>query len=86
MPIVNIQGKQVTIPEGSDSALHAVKYLTDYPDNAQEAFAKAHHDHLNGIAHFETNRPAGYHGSTEFTLIHTGDNKYELRKKEHHLL
>jgi len=85
MPIVNIQGKQVTIPEGSDSAKHAVDYLTKYPDNAKEVFAAAHHDHLNGIAHFETNRPAGYHGSTDFTLIHSGDGKYELRKKEHHL-
>jgi hypothetical protein len=85
MPIVNINGKQVTIPEGSDSAQHAVKFLTEHPDDAKAFLEAAHHDHVNGITHFETNRPAGYQGSTEFTLIHTGDDKYELRKKEHNL-
>jgi len=86
MPIVNIAGKQVTIPEGSDSALHAVKFLNDYKDDAKDIFEHAHHDHVNGVAHFETNHPEDYHGSTKFTLIHTGDDKYELRKREHHLL
>jgi hypothetical protein len=86
MPIVEIHGKQVHIPEGSDSAKHAVQFLTDHPDDAKAFFEAAHHDHVNGITHFETNRPAGYHGSTDFTIIHNGDGKYELRKKEHHLL
>jgi len=86
MPIVEIHGKQVHIPEGSDSAKHAVQFLNDHPADAKAFFDETHHDHVNGLAHFETNRPAGYHGSTEFTLIHSGDGKYELRKKEHHLL
>jgi hypothetical protein len=86
MPIININGKQVTIPEGSDSAEHAVKFLTEHPDDAKAFLEAAHHNHLTGVTHFETNRPSGYHGSTDFTLIHTGDDKYELRKKEHHLL
>ena len=86
MPIVNIQGKQVMVPEGSDSAQHAVKFLNEHPDDAKAFLEMAHHNHVDGIAHFETNRPAGYQGSTDFTLIHSGDGKYELRKKEHHLL
>ncbi len=86
MPIVNIAGKEVTIPEGSDSAEHAVKFLTEHPDDAKAFLEAAHHNHITGVTHFETNRPPGYLGSTNFTLIHTGDGKYELRKKEHHLL
>jgi len=86
MPNVTIQGKQVTIPEDSDSAKHAVKFLTDHPDDAKAFLEAAHHNHTDGVTHFEINRPAGYLGSTNFTLIHTGDGKYELRKKEHHLL
>ena len=87
MPIVEIHGKKVHVPEGSDSARHAVDYLNRYPDNAEDIFAAAHHDHINGVSHFQTNRPSGYHGSTDFTIIHnTNDGTYQLRKKEHHLL
>ena len=86
MPVINLHGKQITVPEGSDSAMHAVKFLTDHPDDAKAFLEAAHHNHTTGVAHFEINRPSGYQGSTNFTLIHTGDGKYELRKKEHHLL
>jgi hypothetical protein len=86
MPIVDINGKQVHIEEGSNSAKHAVDFLTKHPNDAKAFLEAAHHDHVNGVAHFETNRPAGYNGSTEFTIIHTGNDKYELRKKEHHFL
>lgn len=87
MPIVEIHGKKVHIPEGSDSALHAVHYLEKNHDNAKAIFEAAHHDHVTNLTHFETNRPGGYHGSTEFTLIHNRDTgEYELRKKSHHLL
>ena len=86
MPIVNIDGKEVHFEEGSDSAKHAVKFLTEHPNDAKAFLEAAHHDHINGVAHFETNRPGGYTGSTNFTLIHTGDGKYELRKKEYHFL
>lgn len=86
MPIVEIHGKKVHIPEGSDSAKHAVRYLTEYKDNAEDIFQAARHDHVNGVTHFKTHRPGGYVGSTDFTLIHDKDNgNYELRKKDHHL-
>jgi hypothetical protein len=86
MPIVEIHGKKVHVEEGSHSALHALKYLQHNVDNAKAIFEAAHHDHINGVSHFETNNPAGYHGSTKFTLVHTGNGEYTLRKKEHHLL
>jgi hypothetical protein len=86
MPIIEIQGKKVHIEEGSNSAEHAVDFLNKHPDDAKAFFEASHHDHVNGVAHFDTNRPAGYNGSTEFTIIHTGHDEYELRKKEHNLL
>lgn len=86
MPFIEIQGKKVHIEEGSHSAEHAVEFLTKNHEDAKAFFEAAHHDHVNGVAHFETNRPAGYTGSTEFTLIHNGDGTYNLRKKEHHFL
>jgi hypothetical protein len=86
MPIIDINGKKVHVPGDSRSAEHAVGFLKDHPDDAKAFLEAAHHDHINGIAHFETNRPSGYTGSTEFTIIHTGHDEYELRKKEHHLL
>ncbi len=86
MPIVNIHGKQVHIPGDSDSAKHAVRFLEEHPDDAKAFFEAAHHDHVNGVAHFETNRPAGYHGSTDFTIIHDKDKgTYELHKKGYHI-
>lgn len=84
MPIVEIHGKQVHVEEGSHSAQHAVDFLTKHPDDAKAFFDEAHHNHETGVAHFSTSRPAGYNGSTDFTLIHTGDGKYELRKKGNH--
>jgi hypothetical protein len=86
MPIIEIHGKQVHVPEGSNSAKHAVNFLNEHPNDAKAFFEAAHHDHVNGVAHFDTNRPAGYHGSTDFTIIHNkNDGSYELRKKEHHM-
>jgi len=38
MPIVNINGKQVHIEEGSESAKVAAEYLTKNPDNAKALF------------------------------------------------
>jgi len=84
MPIVNIDGKQVHYEEDSDSAKHAVNFLMEHPDDAKAFLEAAHHDHINGVTHFETNRPGGYTGSTNFTLIHTRNEKYKLRKKEQH--
>ena len=87
MPIVDIHGKKVHISENSDSAEFAVNYLKEYPDNAEDIFQAARHDRINGVTHFETHRPGGYHGSTEFTLIHDkNDGTYQLRKKGQHFL
>jgi hypothetical protein len=85
MPIIEIHGKKVHIPDGSNSAKHAVGFLKEHPDDAKAFFEAAHHDHINGVAHFETNRPSGYNGSTDFTIIHTGHDEYALRKKGQHL-
>ncbi len=74
------------VPEDSHSADHAVNYLLKNKENAEAIFERVHHDHVTKLAHFETNKPAGYHGATEFTLIHTGHDEYELRKKQHHFL
>lgn len=83
MPIVKINGKEVHIKEGH-SVDHAVKYLEANPDNAKAFFEDAHHNHTTGVAHFETHRPAGYTGSTKFTIIHTGHDQYALRKEHVH--
>ncbi|OGI72116.1 hypothetical protein A3C60_02520 [Candidatus Nomurabacteria bacterium RIFCSPHIGHO2_02_FULL_37_45] len=86
MPIIEIHGKKVHIDGDSHSAKHAANYLKEYKENAEDIFQAARHDRINGVTHFETHRPAGYHGSTEFTVIHNRDNgEYELRKKTHHI-
>lgn len=84
MSLITIGDKQVHIDEGSDSAKHAVNFLSEHPDDAKAFFEAAHHNHVDGVTHFETNRPSGYQGSTNFTLIHNGDGTYNLRKKEYH--
>lgn len=90
MPIIEIHGKKVHIPEGSESAKHAARYLEKYSENAEDIFQAARHDRINNKTHFETHRPSGYKGSTEFTVVHNrnhdGGYEFELRKKGHHLL
>ncbi|MDE2399631.1 MAG: hypothetical protein KGL67_01305 [Patescibacteria group bacterium] len=89
MPIIDIHGKKVSIPEGSDSAKHAAHFLEKNPENAKAFFDEAklnvYTGSKTGLTHFTTNKPGGYHGATEFTLIHTGHDQYELRKREHHI-
>ncbi len=86
MPIIEIHGKKVHIPEGSNSAKHAARYLEKYKENAEDIFEAARHDRVNGVTHFQTHKPAGYHGSTDFTVIHNrSTGEYELRKRGHHL-
>jgi hypothetical protein len=86
MPLIDIHGHQVHIDEGSDSAKHAVHFLNEHPNDAHAFFDEAKRNLVSGVSHFEINRPAGYMGSTKFTLVHHDDGKYTLRKKEHHLL
>jgi len=82
MPIIEIHGKQVHVEEGSESAKFAAEYLKKTPDNANAFFEMAHHDHTNGVAHFELphtgeNSALSHH----FTLTHNGDGTYGLRTR-----
>ncbi len=90
MPIIEIHGKQVHIPGDSDSAKFAAEYLEKYKENAEDIFQAARHDRINGVTHFQTHKPAGYHGATEFTVVHNknheGGYEFELRKKGHHIM
>lgn len=84
MPIVEIHGHKVHIPEGSHSANHAVEYLTKYKDNFEDIREAAHHAHggANGVTHFTLPPKAGYHGAHNFVLRHDSDGTYHLRKKD----
>ncbi|HEV7702048.1 MAG TPA: hypothetical protein VGO63_01215 [Candidatus Paceibacterota bacterium] len=84
MPIIEIHGKQVHIPEGSHSAKEAAHFLGKYKDNAEDIFEAAHHAHggLNGVTHFTLPPKPGYHGAHEFVLRHDSDGTYHLRKKD----
>jgi hypothetical protein len=84
MPIVNINGKQVHVEEGSESAKVAAEYLSKNPDNANALFEEAHHNHLTGVAHYQipnmhTSEDAAI--THHVTMIHNGDGTYTLQKR-----
>ncbi len=84
MPIVEIHGYKVSIPEGSHSANHAVEYLKKYKDNFEDYREAAHHAHggQNGVTHFTLPPKVGYKGAHDFVLRHDPDGTYHLRKKD----
>lgn len=90
MPIIEIHGTKFRIPEGSNSAKFAAEYLEKYKENMKDITDAAKHDRINGVTHFQTHKPAGYHGATEFTVVHNknhdGGYEFELRKKGHHFM
>jgi hypothetical protein len=84
MPIVNINGKQVHIEEGSESAKVAAEYLTKNPDNAKALFDEAHRNHTTGVAHYVIpNMHTGEDNviTHHITMIHNGDGTYTLQKR-----
>ena len=86
MPIIDIHGKKVHVEDEHHESLgHAIKWLGEHKSDAENAFEAAHHNHTTGLAHFDTNKPAGYHGTDKFSLLHNSDGTYTLRKKEHHI-
>jgi hypothetical protein len=86
MQTIKIGGKEIHTFGESHSVEHATRYLTENPENARAFLEEAHHDHVNGIAHFKIPSVAGYNGAHDFTMIHNGDGSFTLRKKEHNLL
>ncbi len=90
MPIIDIHGMKVKIPEGSHSAEFGAEFLKRNPENAKAFFDEAKRNSIegnkDGRMHFKVDhRPVGYHGEDDFTLIHTGHDEYELHKKSHHI-
>ncbi len=82
MPIIEIHGKKVEIPDESHSAHVAADFLSKYKDTAEAIFDKARHDRINGITHFEMPHSTEHiNTSHHFTLIHKSDGTYELRKR-----
>ena len=84
MPIVTIDGKQVHVEEGSESAKVAAEYLTKNPDNAKALFEEAHHNHVTGVAHYQIpnmHRSEDSAITHHITMIHNGDGTYTLQKR-----
>ena len=90
MPIIDIHGKKVHIPEDSHSAKFAADFLARNPENAKAFFDEAKLNSISGNKdgrmHFKIDhRPVGYHGEDDFTLVHVGHDEYKLHKKSHNL-
>lgn len=90
MPIIEIHGKQVHIPEGSESAKNASHYLNENPDNAEDFFEEAYRDRGNGgngVTHFTLPSLHQYRlGAHHMVLRYNSDGTYELRKKDKGIL
>lgn len=92
MPTVEVHGMQIHIPHDhvGQSTTHALHFLEKNKGTSRALFHDAREESTTrsktGVIHFETNKPAGYKGATDFTLVHTGHHQYELRKRKFHLL
>ncbi len=82
MPIIDINGKKVHVSDDDHSAHVAAEYLKKNQDNAKAFFEMAHHDHANGVAHFEIPHSGAHPDiSHHFSIVHQGDGTYSLQRR-----
>ena len=83
MPIIEIHGKEVHIPEGSQSAKYAAEYLKGLDKGEAHNFFRTAEE--KKYSHFETPRHENIKDlHHNMTLEHRSGGGFELRKRTEH--